>query len=519
MRFKEGSREISVRAKGMLGKEGEATRLSGVEVSFPYVAQGRTGNATITADEGLYQSEPLRATFKGNVKVRTDDGLELESDSLKYWAKEGRLFSRDDVAFRRGVASGTATGMEYRTGEGLVLQSNVKVRLEDAAGPPTDIESGTATASREQGFIEFANGVLATQGGRSLRSNRLLLNLSPDLGWVERAAAIDDVDLKSGAGEVLPGAPSGQGGERRLQCRRLNVAFRGKGVLQDALCVNGAILDVMPGAGEAPEKRRVTAPQLRFEFDDQGQLTGASGEPGAAERAARAELRRPDVRAGAAGDDTGASHPERALRDDPRPPDGGREGGHVPGRRAVHRAGAARLRPEGRLRRGRRSRHPHGRRAARERRGAGRRAARPRDPSRHAISVGVGDRQREAHDPAPGEGRLAGAARRRGADGHPVPAVRLRPAGEVGPLQGQRADALGHRRDPRPADRARRARGGEAAHERDGRRAVDDPAQAEEARARSRRRRYRRAAARCSTTRARTGSSTPATSRSGRATS
>ncbi len=280
MRFKEGSREISVRAKGMLGKEGEATRLSGVEVSFPYVAQGRTGNATITADEGLYQSEPLRASFKGNVKVRTDDGLELESDSLKYWAKEGRLFSRDDVAFRRGVASGTATGMEYRTGEGLVLQSNVKVRLEDAAGPPTDIESGTATASREQGFIQFANGVLATQGGRSLRSDRLLLNLSPDLGWVERAAAIDDVDLKSGAGEVLPGAPSGQGGERRLQCRRLNVAFRSKGVLQDALCVNGAILDVMPGAGEAPEKRRVTAPQLRFEFDDQGQLTGLQGNPG-----------------------------------------------------------------------------------------------------------------------------------------------------------------------------------------------------------------------------------------------
>jgi LPS export ABC transporter protein LptC/lipopolysaccharide transport protein LptA len=280
MRFKEGSREVAIRAKGMLGKEGEATRLSGVEVTFPYVAQGRTGSATITADEGLYQSEPLRTSFKGNVRVRTDDGLELDSDSLKYWAKEGRLFSRDEVRFRRGVTSGSAKGMDYLTGEGLLLHAEVKVRIEDAAGPPADIASGTARASREQGFIEFANGVLVTQGGRSLRSDRLLLNLTPDLAWVERAAAIDDVDLKTAAGEGLPGAAPSEGGEKRLQCRRLNVVFRAPGVLQDALCVNGATLDVMPAPGEAPEKRRITAPQLRFEFDEQGQLTALQGNPG-----------------------------------------------------------------------------------------------------------------------------------------------------------------------------------------------------------------------------------------------
>jgi LPS export ABC transporter protein LptC/lipopolysaccharide transport protein LptA len=280
MRFKAGSREIAIRARKMLGKEGEATKLSGVEVTFPYVAESRTGNATITADEGLYQPAPLRASFNGNVKVRTDDGLELDSDSLKYWAKEGRIFSRDDVRFKRGVVSGSAKGMDYVTGEGLLLQADVKVRIEDAAGPPADIVSGTAHASREEGVIEFANGVLATQGGRSLRSDRLLLNLSPDLGWVERAAAIDHVDLKTATGEALAGAAPAEGGEKRLQCRRLNVAFRTKGVLQEATCVNGATLDVMPAPGEAPEKRRITAPQLRFEFDEQGQLTGLQGNPG-----------------------------------------------------------------------------------------------------------------------------------------------------------------------------------------------------------------------------------------------
>ena len=145
------------------GGRGDAALRGGSELSLRRA--GRTGNATITADEGLYQSEPLRASFKGNVKVRTDDGLELESDSLKYWAKEGRLFSGDDVAFRRGVASGTATGMEYRTGEGLVLQSNVKVRLEDAAGPP------------DRHRVRDGHRVAASRGSSS----------SPTVSWPRRA--------------------------------------------------------------------------------------------------------------------------------------------------------------------------------------------------------------------------------------------------------------------------------------------------------------------------------------------
>jgi LPS export ABC transporter protein LptC/lipopolysaccharide transport protein LptA len=280
MRFKEGSREVAIRAKAMLGREEEATRLSGVEVTFPYLAQGRTGNATITAEEGLYQSEPLRATFRGDVKVRTDDGLELDSDSLKYWADEGRLFSRDDVRFRRGPASGTANGLDYRAGEGLVLHSNVKIHVEDATGPPADIESASATASREEGTIDFHDGVVARQGGRELRTRFLRLHLTSDFAWVDHASAVDAVDLTSGAGAALPGTPAAQGGERRLRCHSLEVAFRAKGILREAVCEGDASLEVSPGPGEAPEKRRVTAPELRFGFDEQGQLSGLQGLPG-----------------------------------------------------------------------------------------------------------------------------------------------------------------------------------------------------------------------------------------------
>jgi lipopolysaccharide transport protein LptA len=78
----------------------------------------------------------------------------------------------------------------------------------------------------------------------------------------------------------VPGTPAGQSGERELRCRRRNVAFRGKGILKEALCVNGASLDVRPGPDDPPETRRVTAPKLFFQFDEEGRLTGVQGLPG-----------------------------------------------------------------------------------------------------------------------------------------------------------------------------------------------------------------------------------------------
>jgi lipopolysaccharide transport protein LptA len=279
LRFREGRQKVEVKWRSMVGKEGDAMRLQGVEVSLPFVADGRESTATITADECLYQTSPQRAAFKGNVRVKTGDGLELESDTLKYWGDEERAFTRDAVRFRRGTTSGSARGMEYRAGAGLSLGADVRLRLEDATGPPTDVEAASAWASREERLVRFEGGVLVRQGGRELRSRRLQLSLNEDLSAVERAAAIEDVDLVTAAGTGLPGSTATEGGRKRLRCRRLNVVFRGKGVLQEALAVKAASLEVDPGPGDPREKRTIEAPQLRFDFDEQGRLVSLRGLP------------------------------------------------------------------------------------------------------------------------------------------------------------------------------------------------------------------------------------------------
>jgi lipopolysaccharide transport protein LptA len=57
------------------------------------------------------------------------------------------------------------------------------------------------------------------------------------------------------------------------------VVFRSRGVLQEAIAVNAASLEIDPGPQDPPEKRRVAAPQLRFDFDEQGRLVSLKGLP------------------------------------------------------------------------------------------------------------------------------------------------------------------------------------------------------------------------------------------------
>ena len=114
MRFREGDRKVEVKWRSMVGREGASMRLKGVEATFPFVRDGRASTATITADECLYQPQPQEASFRGNVHVRTDDGLELETERLDYKADEGVARTDDPVRFRRGQSSGTARGLDYR---------------------------------------------------------------------------------------------------------------------------------------------------------------------------------------------------------------------------------------------------------------------------------------------------------------------------------------------------------------------------------------------------------------------
>jgi lipopolysaccharide transport protein LptA len=277
LRFRDDSRRVQVKAREMSRGEGDTMLLKGVEAVLPFVRDGRPGTATIAADECQYQPGLDRAAFKGNVRVRTDDGFELESERLKHWGDEQRVFTGDPLRFRRGAMSGSALGLEYRKGSGALLKGAVRVRIEGAS-EPVEIESDSATAVHETRILTFTDSVVVRQGARELRSAELRLDLSQDLGAIERALATGSVDMLAGAGAALPGASLAQAaGARRLRSQRLEIGFRAKGVLQQALASGAASLELEPGPLEPQERRRVRAERLRFDFDAEGRLVSVHG--------------------------------------------------------------------------------------------------------------------------------------------------------------------------------------------------------------------------------------------------
>jgi lipopolysaccharide transport protein LptA len=277
-RYHAGEQQLELKARAASGEEGGERRFEGVEVTFPYTARGKKSSATITADRCLYDARRERGRFRGHVHLVTADGFELRTESLDYVGDEGRVAGAEEVAFSRGRASGTARGFEYRTRkQDLVLRKDVRLVFEHEKGPPTVVSAGHAEGSRDTRILELRGGVTVQEGSQELRSNRLKVTLDPELESIVHLVAISSVDLRTGGEGSLGGDALPPGGERRLQCRRLDVDFQRPGVPQVAAAQQEVTLEILPGPGDPPEKRTIRAQFLRFVFDGEGRLAELVG--------------------------------------------------------------------------------------------------------------------------------------------------------------------------------------------------------------------------------------------------
>jgi len=274
-RFKGEHEGFVLKAKSSLSQEGAETRFQGVDVELHYVARGEPGKARITADECRYTPTGERAFFQGSVHVVTEDGFELDSESLIYRGDKGLAKTADPVRFKRKNVSGTSTGMEYRAEGGDVdLRADVFVRIEAESGPATEIRSERANARRAEAIVRFEGDVRAVQGDDTLKAGRLTVNLNAELSAAYRAVAVDDVELRTSGATLLAGAtgtPKARG-PRVLTANRLDVWFRDDHSLKEATASPDAELLVMPGPREPAENRRIQARVLAFRFDEQGRL-------------------------------------------------------------------------------------------------------------------------------------------------------------------------------------------------------------------------------------------------------
>ena len=274
-RFKGEHEGMVLRAKKMLGQEGGESNFEGVDVELTYVGRDGPGKAHIVAYTCRLTAGQERAVFQGAVKVTTEDGFELLTESLLYNANKGVAKSADPVRFKRGNVSGTSTGMEYRAEGGVaLLLADAFVRIEGDSGPATEIRSQRATAGKAEAILRFEEDVRVAQGDDLLTASKLTVNLNAELTAAYRAVATGDVELRTSGAAPLPGAkgtPQAKG-PRVLKGNRLDVWFRDDHSLKEATASPDAELLIMPGPHEARENRRIKARVLGFQFDEQGRL-------------------------------------------------------------------------------------------------------------------------------------------------------------------------------------------------------------------------------------------------------
>lgn len=283
--LKGADERVRLRFGKMTGSDQGQLELEGVELTFRYTAQGQPATGKVSADRCTYTPSLQRASFNGNVVLSTEDGFELRSPTLSYRGDRGVLRSEDRVAFKRKRAAGTALGFKYEAEQGQVeFPAEPRLRIENAEGPPTEVEGGRAEFDKDKGELRFFDGARAARGGDVLVSGRLVLRFAADRRAINSLEAHDDVVLTmSGGGTGAMGLPGGSGGGRReLRAPGLGLWFRPDRTPEEASAFYGAVLTIWPGPKERKEKRTLRGHLLIFRFDAQGRLRELQGMKSAA---------------------------------------------------------------------------------------------------------------------------------------------------------------------------------------------------------------------------------------------
>lgn len=284
--LKGGDEKVKVRFKSMTGQQPGEIKLTGVELTFSYMASGQPGTSTVTADEATYTAALQKASFKGHVVLRTADGFEMRSATLNYRGDKGVVRSDDRVEFKRKRASGSSLGVRYDAQNGFVeFPAEPVVRVEYVNAPPLEIHGGRAELDRNEDELRFFDGVTCTRGADSLKAGRLVLAYSKDRRAINSMQAFDDAVLiltgATGSAFGMAGGAKG-GGRREIRAPGLGLWFRPDGSLQESSAFFDAQMTMYPGPGELPEKRTLQARLLVFRFDAQSRLSEVQGQNKAA---------------------------------------------------------------------------------------------------------------------------------------------------------------------------------------------------------------------------------------------
>ncbi len=266
-----------------------------VELTLP----DRNGKTfKVTADEAEFQRQPAQevgsGTFKGNVRLTTNDGIEVKAASANYDDTTGVLTVPGHVEFTRGRMNGTGIGATYDRNKDvlwLLDQAHVIVSPDEKGAGAAEMTAGAAGMARSDNYTRLTRNGRIVSGTTTLVGNEITAITKPDGNTVEqiqlrgnsaitetgvnpRTMTAQDIDLVYAAdGKTLqssrlmqnavvnlPGQAGAAG--RRIAGRTIDMTMGPDGSQLTSLNATETVQLDLPAAGDAPAKE-IRAATLR----------------------------------------------------------------------------------------------------------------------------------------------------------------------------------------------------------------------------------------------------------------
>ena len=248
--FNFGKLDLNLKYERALTYSDGRSKFAGVTLTLPD-RNGRT--FIVTADEGELvappdkQSEMTGARLAGNVKMRTDNNLEVLASTATYNGQTGVLDVPGPVTFSRGRMKGSGVGATYDRNRDvlwLLAEARLTVAPDASGGGAVDASAAKAGLARADSYVQLEGSARVTSDARTAEADNIKALLD------EPGEKIQQLQLRERSRITGTGA-----GAQLMTARNIDLTYAADGrTLQHSKLMEGAVVE-LPGPAGAPARR------------------------------------------------------------------------------------------------------------------------------------------------------------------------------------------------------------------------------------------------------------------------
>lgn len=216
----------------------------------------------VKADKGDYQQDKELVNFNGHVVATNADGLEVNTEVLKYDTKNEIASSDVAVSFKRDKLNGSSLGATLHVKEkklALMKDAHVIVAPKIPNDPPIDLKGDKAEYLQLDGIVKFAGNAQVTQGEQFGKADAITGFYRKNSDKLERVEARGNSYLKS----------QEKGKNQEIAARDLDFFFNDQQHLLKAIATGKAVARSL----EKDAPRELTAEKIEANYKPQDRVS------------------------------------------------------------------------------------------------------------------------------------------------------------------------------------------------------------------------------------------------------